>query len=237
MNRNNFLSGLLRTTLAAGALAVSAAPVFADDDKDGKKEKGEKNEKKVIANKAANAAQKRRAANGTIKSVGGAGSAAGGAGSAAGSFVLTIKQGDKQMDLIVTTDAQTTYRVPEVQNATLAALKADMRVVVTGERPNDTTLLARRVQVLKAKKDDKNEKKDRLVTTGVASGVSNTALTVTPAAPAGSAAVTFVLNAETEYSLTGVIGLANGQTVRVASRKDAAGSANVARQVRVPAKA
>jgi|GEM_PF-6922600 len=230
MNRNNFLSGLLRTTLAAGALAVSAAPVFADDDKNLKKEEGEKKEKKEISSNAANAAQKRRAANGSIKSVGGS-------GSAAGSFVLTIKQGDKLVDLTVTTDAKTTYRVPDVQNATLAALKADMRVVVTGERPNDTTLLARRVQVLKAKKDDKDEKKDRLVISGVASGVSNTALTVTPAAPAGSAAVTFVLNAETEYSLTGVIGLANGQIVRVASRKDAAGSANVARQVRVPAKA
>ena len=57
MNRNNFLSGLLRTTLAAGALAVSAAPVFADDDKNLKKEEGEKKEKKEISSNAANAAQ------------------------------------------------------------------------------------------------------------------------------------------------------------------------------------
>ena len=223
MNRSRFLTHVLRGSLAAGALAVTAVPAYAQSGKD----KGDKSDK---ANHGAASLAKRRGAMGTVKSVS--------ASANPQSFVLTTKQGD----LTVTTNASTEYHVHGVEKAAFSNLAQGQRVVVTGERPNATTLLARRVRVLKAKdakeRGDKDEKGDagRTVTVGAASGVSIAAngtgsFSVTPQ---GGTAVAFVTTADTEYQLKGVSGLANGQTVRVVSTKNASGQ-NVALRIRVPA--
>lgn len=231
MNRKHML-GLLAGALVAGATAI---PAFAEEAKGNRPEAaGEK------ANHGETALAKRHGAQGTVDEV----------DSAKKMFVLVTKQGR----LAVKTDEHTKYRMPHEEHPTFASLKKGLRVAVEGERADEKTLLASHVNMLPAKEEhgeadaakakseakkqergEKHAEKGRTVTVGVASNVNIAAngtggLTVTPQ---GGSAVTFVVNADTEYQLKGVAGLANGQTIRVQSVKD--GSTNVARRIRVPA--
>ena len=229
MNRSHLL-GLLA---GAAAATVAAVPAFAEEKSEKKPEKPEAAEKRAEA--ALSALAKRHGAEGTVKSV----------DADKKSFVLTTKQGD----LTVTTNADTKYRAPHEEHPTFASIKKDQRVAVQGERPNDTTLLASHVNILptkeeleqrreelKKKRDEEHAK--RMVTVGTTSNVSTGAdgkggFSVTPE---GGSAVTFVVNADTVYTLRGVSALANGQRARVVSTKNDAGQ-NVARTVHVPAPA
>jgi hypothetical protein len=227
MNRSRFLSHLLRGGLAAGALAVTAIPAFAQSGGQGAQgtqgAQGAQGNKPQKGEKGAKVLAKRRGAMGTVASV----------NAGAKSFVLTTKQGD----LTVTTDSSTVFKAHDVENASFATLAKDQRVVVTGERPNETTLLAKRVMVLKAKekKEPKERGEDarRTVTTGVVSELAadGTTFKVTPA---GGTAVAFKVTAETQKTLVGTATFANGVTARVVSAKDASGN-NVALRIRVPA--
>jgi len=154
------------------------------------------------------------------------------------SFVLSTKHGD----LTVMTDEKTVYHAPKDEVATFGTLAKDLRVMVQGDRPNDTTLHAKRVNLLPAKdaddnktdKDDKREAAGRTVTAGTVSGYTTggTSFTLTPT---GGAAVTYQITADTEITTKGTATLMNGATARVISKKDS--TATVALKIRVPATA
>jgi hypothetical protein len=244
MNRMRFF-GLLA---AAGATSLAAVPVFAED---GAKEKGV--EKALTASdKRSEAAKqklqelaqrvKERVGQGEIKSI----------DAGAKTFVLTSRQGD----VTVTTDANTTYHQGRAQNLGFGDLKVGQRVVVQVDKPDKpaatgtpsatvtpgatatavpTRILARRIVILPEPKP----RQQRTVTVGSTSNVSIAAngtgsFSVTPVTPAGAPAVSFVVDADTVYTLKGVSAFANGQRVRVVSVKNDAGQ-NLAKQVRVPA--
>jgi hypothetical protein len=156
--------------------------------------------------------------------------------------VLTTRGGD----VTVTTDNNTTYHQGR-NTLGFNDLKVGQRVVVqvsvpaaSGSSaptptPGPTRVLARRVIV----QPDRPVRPQRTVTVGSTSNVNIAAngtgsFSVTPVTPAGAAAVSFVVDADTVYILKGVIAFANGQRARVVSVKNDAGQ-NVARQVRVPA--
>ena len=219
MNRQHFL-GLLAGTLAAG---ITAAPAFAQE---GKRPAtaGEK------ANKGAAAMAKRRAVQGELTKVEGSG------------LNLTLTLETKRQGLfVVTTNDKTEFRGKGHDEMELADLKDSKligsRVIAQGERDGDK-LVAKHLIVRPAKKDHDDEDDDkadakRTVTVGVISGLpSSGAITGFTVTPQGGSAVTFVANADTEYNLKGAT-LTNGQTVRVASKKD--GTNNVALKVRYPA--
>ena len=244
MNRMRFF-GLLA---AAGATSLAAVPVFAQD---GAKEKG--------VEKALNASDKRgetakqklqelaqrvktRAGQGEIKSI----------DAGAKTFVLTSRQGD----VTVTTDTNTTYHQGRAQSLAFGDLKVGQRVVVQVDKPEKpaaagtpsatvtpgatatavpTRILARRIVILPEPK----ARQQRTVTVGSTSNVTIAAngtgsFSVTPVTPAGAPAVSFVVDADTVYTLKGVSAFANGQRARVVSVKNDAGQ-NLAKQVRVPA--
>ena len=226
MNRNRFF-GLLA---AAAAASVAAVPAFAE----GPEEKAKNAAAGEKANRGLAALAKRRAVQGTLSKVEGT----------APTLTLTLET-KRDATLVVTTNADTKLRGKGHEDGTLADLKNQLgaRIVAVGERDGDK-LVAKHL-IVRPAKDEKDEKDDkdgkdaaakRTVTTGVASNVSIAAngagtLTVTPQ---GGSAVTIHVDADTQYHLKGVAGLANGQTVRVASVKNDAGQ-NVAKQVRVPA--
>ena len=234
MNRQRLL-GLLAGSLIT---AVTAVPAFAEgpSDKVQAAVAGAHGQSEAKANRGLAAHAKRRAFQGELtKAVDGTAPAL--------SLTLETKRGDT---IVVTTTADTKLRGKGHEDLTLAGLKSlepGTRIIAVGERDGDE-LVAKRLIVRPAKQDkDEREDKDeqdgaakRTVTTGVASNVSIAAdgtgsLTVTPQ---GGSAVTILVDANTHYQLKGVAGLANGQTVRVASTKNDAGQ-NVAKQVRVPA--
>lgn len=142
---------------------------------------------------------------------------------------------------LVTTNADTEFRGKDHDDLTLAGLKdpkmIGARIIAQGTRDGNK-FIAKHVIVRPAKKDhddkdDKGEAAKRTITVGVIGGLpASGAITGFTVTPQGAAAVTFVANADTEYSLKGTV-LTNGLTVRVASKKD--GPSNVALKVRVPA--
>lgn len=232
MNRNRFFAQIVKGGLAAGALAVSATPVFAGDKEKPERVRDAARLKEALEERKPGLAAlaKRRAAHGTIKSISGT------------SFVLETAAGD----LTVTTDAQTTYRLPETQNETFASLATGMRVLVVGERPSETTMLARRVQGIPAglrKRDDEDDderekKRNRAVVNGAVSELSAVAggtrtFKVTPSGADAGAPVTITQNEKTVTSLVGFAALANGANVKVAYAKD--GDRNIARRIHVKA--
>ena len=138
---------------------------------------------------------------GTVKSV----------DTGARSFVLTTTQGD----LTITTDGSTTFRGTGNATATFTSLAANQRVLVTIDRPNATTLLARRVLLLPAQGDRRDRKDDqRTVTVGVVSDLAGdrSSFKVTPT---GGTALTVKVTADTWTLLKGTAQLANGVTARV----------------------
>jgi hypothetical protein len=228
MNRSHFF-GLLA---GAAAATLAAVPAFAED--------GEKGLQKALTasdERRANAKEKLqelaqrvkeaklRAIQGTVESVTGA------------TFVVATKQGN----VTVTTNADTTYHGPGRDRASLASVVKGAHIVAQADRaaanatPTPATLLARRIVILPARK----ERPQRMVTVGSVTNLTiasdgKGSFTLNPVTPAGSPAVTFVVDADTVYTLKGIIAFANGQRARVVSVKNDGGQ-NVARQVRVPA--
>ena len=140
MNRTTLFGRLLRGTLVAGAVATSltAGIAFAEQGKS----QGSAHRADAATAAHGNPASPgsgslahRHGASGTIASVSGT------------SFVLNTKQGD----LTITTDSNTTYHAREGATATFATLAKGQRVNVHGDRPNDTTLLAERINLRPAK--------------------------------------------------------------------------------------
>ena len=239
MNRSR-LFGLLA---AAGVTSLAAVPVFADDDKKAEKQEAREQRREIgqqAKERIEQLAQRVRvrAGLGEIKSI----------DANAKTFVLTTRQGD----VTVTTDNSTTYHQGR-DTLSFNDLKVGQRAVVQVNRPaasgtpsptatpgatptpGQTRVLARRVMILPERK----ERRRRTVTVGSTSNVNIAAngtgsFSVTPVTPAGASAVSFVVDADTVYTLKGVSAFANGQRARVVSVKNDAGQ-NVARQVRVPA--
>ena len=247
MNRMRFF-GLLA---AAGATSLAAVPVFAED---GEKEKGIEKALSASDKRSATAKEKlqklaqrvkARAGQGEIKSI----------DTGAKTFVLTTRQGD----VTVTTDSNTSYHQGR-NTLAFGDLKVGQRVVVQVNKPDKpaatstpsatatpgatatatatavpTRILARRVVIL----PERTERPQRTVTVGSVTNLNVAAngtgsFTLNPVTPAGAPAVSFVVDADTVYTLKGVTAFANGQRARVVSVKNDAGQ-NVARQVRVPA--
>ena len=224
MNRNLLLSRMLRGALAAGALAAAPAGVaLADDNRGGRgRDKDKDKDKDKDDRRGAASLAQRRAAMGTIKSI----------DNGAKSLVVTTKHGD----LTITTNADTTFHGPREATATFASLVANQRVLVTGDRPNATTLLAKRIMLLPAQDDRAGRKgANQTVTVGVVSDLAGdrSSLKITPT---GGSALTVKITADTSTLLKGTAQLANGVTARVISVKDASG-AEVARRIQVPATA
>ena len=232
MNRFRFF-GLLA---AAGATTLAAVPVFAED---GEKEKGIEKALGAADKRSATAKEKLeqlaqrvklRAVQGTVDTVNGA------------TFVVASKQGN----VTVTTNADTTYHGPGRNSASLASVVKGARVVVQADRPAASgtpaagstptpTLLARRVIILPEPKP----RQQRTVTVGSTGNVNIAAngtgsFSVTPVTPAGAPAVSFVVDADTVYTLKGLPSFTSGQRARVVSVKNDRNE-NLAKQVRVPA--
>jgi len=236
MNRNALLSHLLRGTLVAGALATSLTTGVAFAQRGQGQGQGQGNDHRAAAaaghgkpaHPGAASLAHRHGAKGTIASI----------DASKKSFVLSTKHGD----LTVTTDEKTVYHAPKDEAVTFAMLAKDLRVMVQGERPSETALLAQRVNLLPAKdaddnktdKDDKREAAGRTVTTGAVSGSTTGGSTFT-LTPTGGAAVTYQITADTEITTKGTATFKDGATARVISKKD--GTANVALKIRVPATA
>jgi hypothetical protein len=217
MNRNQLFGHLVRSGLAAGALASplvfgAKGVAFAqNNDKDEKRKdrrRGPNSDKREDNNSLAG----RRAVVGTVKSIDGN----------AKSFVLTTNQGD----LTITTNGDTKYTEPGNKDAAFADIKVNERVAASGERPNATTLLAKRVHLMRNTK--------RTTTTGTITEIAGdlTSFKLTPTGT--STSMTFKIVAQTEIVIHGTAPYATGQTARVVSVKDSSG-AEEARRVRIPA--
>lgn len=229
MKHNYLFNRAIRGTIVVGALAtaLSASIAFADESNPGRG-RGNRADAVASARGAASLAH-RHAVKGTIKSVDGDKK----------SFVLTTRFGD----LTVTTDEDTKYHAPGDESVAFAQLATDMTVIAQGERPNDTTLLAHRILVkpAKAERERGAEREDRTVTIGALSDITKDGsgvVTGFKVTPTGGTAVTFKVDAETEYTLKGIdeFSDASGKTIRVVSTKNSAGE-NVVLKVRVPATA
>lgn len=194
------------------ALSAQSAP---------KAESTKKNEEAEgkAANPGAASLAHRKAAKGTIKSL----------DTSAKSFVLATKAGD----LTVTTNAETKYQAAQDgATFTFSSLRVGLAVQVQGDRPNETTLLAKHIRERAPKKEDETEH-DRTSTVGVVSDLAadRSSFKVTPS---GGTALTLKITADTVITERGTAVFANGATVRVVSEKDASGNA-VALRIRVPA--
>ncbi len=231
MKNDGGFGWILRGALAAGVLATTLTATVAQADQGPGRGQGNGKGSTIAAERGkpempGSASLKgRHAAGGTIRSL----------DAAKQSFVLTTKHGD----LTVATDINTEFKARGEETVTFAKLVKDQRVTVQGSRPNETTLLAKRVIVRSAKdepakadKDAKGEAAGRTAITGVISEyVAGKSFKVTPS---GGAAVPLTITDKTKTTQKGTAMFGNGQTARVVSTKDASG-ANVALKIRVPA--
>lgn len=240
MKRSQFF-GLLAGALASTVVAV---PAFAEQSRDKRpatagananhgaasEGRGKRSEAAgANANHGDAAKARRHAVQGVLTTVVGT----------APALTLTLKT--KHADpFLVTTNADTEFRGKDHDDLTLAGLKEMIgaRIIAQGTRDGNKLFIAKHVIVRPAQKDhddkdDKGEAAKRTITVGVIRGLPDSgAITGFTVTPQGGTPVTFVANADTEYSLKGTL-LTNGLTVRVASKK--VGSSNVALKVRVPA--
>ena len=223
MNRSQFLRRAFGGAIAAGVVAVTAVPAFAQSDKADK------------ANRGAAAQAKRRAVQGELTAVSGTAPTL--------KLTLTTKRGES---VVVSTNADTEFRGKDHEDLTLASLtdksKLGLRVIAQGER-SGSDIVAKHLIVRPAKeqgdaaaKDKKKQDRQeagRTTTVGVVSELAadGSSFKLTPT---GGSAVTFKVTADTEKTLTGTATFANGVTARVVSTKDAAGN-SVALRIRVPA--
>ena len=243
MNRQRLL-GLLAGSLVT---AVMAVPAFAEGPSDNASAKakaavagarGQSAEKGAEkANRVLAALAKRRAVQGELT-----------AAKAVSSTVELTLETKRAGKVVVVANADTKLHGKGHDTLTLdgvSKLTAGARIIAQGERDGEKLvakhLIVRPAKVEKDEKDEKDPKEDaakkRTVTTGVVGGITtNTSNVITgfTVTPQGGSAVTYVANADTQYQLKGVAGLAKDQTVRVASVKNDAGQ-NVAKQVRVSA--
>ncbi|HEV2126442.1 MAG TPA: hypothetical protein VGW38_27095, partial [Chloroflexota bacterium] len=196
MKRNYLVSRAIRGTIVVGALAtaLSASIAFADQDNPGK---GRANRANAVASARSDASlAHRHAVKGVVKD--------GSINTGNKTFTIVTKWGD----LKVTTNNETKFHTRGEESFGFGDLKKDMVVMVQGERPADDTILARNIiaHLAKPKRERDVQRQDRTVTTGLVSEIKldNGVVTGFNVTPSGGTAVTFKVNAETEYTLKGI---------------------------------